>query len=190
MPFDLKNVRETFQHAMKYYFQDLKNIIEYYLDDLTAHSRKILDLSTHLRLIFERFHYYHIYLNPQNCILRNRSGRLLGFLVFEHGIMVDPMKVEAILRLPPPHNIRQLQSLQWKDNFFRQFIVNYANLTKGFMCLLKKGNNFIWDEGAHESFDSLKKYFVSVPLLNPPDYSRNYFLYITTTEGTVGVVLV
>jgi hypothetical protein len=60
--------------------------------------------------------------------------------------MVDPMKVEAILQLPPPHNIRQLQGLQGKANFLCRFIVNYANLTKGFMCLLKKDTLFIWDE--------------------------------------------
>jgi hypothetical protein len=56
------------------------------------------------------------------------------------------MKVEAILQLSPPRNIRQLQSLQEKANFLRQFIVNYSNLTKGFMHLLKKDTTFILDE--------------------------------------------
>jgi hypothetical protein len=51
--------------------------------------------------------------------------------------MVDPLKVEEILRLPPPCTIRQLQGLQGKANFLRRFIVNYANITKGFMRLLK-----------------------------------------------------
>jgi hypothetical protein len=55
---------------------------------------------------------------PSQVHLYVRSGRLLGFLVSEHGIMVDPMKVEAILRLPPLRNIRQLQGLQGKDNFY------------------------------------------------------------------------
>jgi hypothetical protein len=48
------------------------------------------------------------------------------------------MKVEAILRLPPLCNIHQLQGLQGKANFLRLFIVNHANITKGFMRLLKK----------------------------------------------------
>jgi hypothetical protein len=87
--------------------------------------------------------------------------------------MVDPLKVEAILQLPPPHTIRQLQALQGKDNFLHQFIVNYANITKGFMHLLKKETHFIWDEQAQESFDALKKALVSKPLLKPPDYSRD-----------------
>jgi hypothetical protein len=30
---------------------------------------------------------------------------------------------------------------------------------------------------------------VSTPLLKPPDYNRDYFLYIAASEGTVGMVL-
>ena len=53
------------------------------------------------------------------------------------GIQVDPLKVEAIVNLPPPRSIRKIQSLQGNSNFLRYFIVNYANITKGFMRLLK-----------------------------------------------------
>jgi hypothetical protein len=104
--------------------------------------------------------------------------------------MVDPMKVEAILQFPHPCNIRQFQGLQRKANCMRRFIVNCANLTKGFMHLLKKDTLFIWDERAQESFDALNKALVSMPLLKPPDYNRDYFLYIVASEGKVGIVLV
>jgi hypothetical protein len=92
--------------------------------------------------------------------------------------------------LPPPHTIRQLQGLQGKANFLRWFIVNYANITKGFMHLLKKDTPFIWDERAQESFDALKKSLVSTPLLKSPDYGRDYLLYVTTSKETIGMVLV
>jgi hypothetical protein len=117
MPFGLKNAKETFQRAMTFTFHDLKHIFEAYLNVLPAHSRKRVDKSTHLPLVFERCCHYHIHLNPHKCIFFISSGRLLGFLVSETGIMVDPLKVEAILRFPPLHTIRQLQGLQGKDNF-------------------------------------------------------------------------
>ena len=63
-----------------------------------------------------------------------------------NGIQVDALKVKAITNLPPPHTILQLQSLQGKANFLRRFIANYAELSKGFMYLLKKGVPFIWDD--------------------------------------------
>ena len=92
--------------------------------------------------------------------------------------------------MPPPHSIRQLQSLQGKSNFLRRFIVNYAKITKGFMCLLKQDIPFVWDETAQLAFEALKKYFLSAPLLRPPDYSRDFILYLSALESTIGVVLV
>ena len=97
----------------------------------------------HLQQIFVRYRHYNIQLNPHKCIFGVESGRLLGFIVANDGICVDPLKVEAITNLPLPHMILQLQSLQGKANFLRRFIVNYAKITKGFMRLLKKGVPFI-----------------------------------------------
>ena len=76
-----------------------------------------------------------------------------------------------------------------KAKFLRRFIVNYANITKGFMHLLKD-TPFIWDEQSQESFDALKKSLVSTPLLKSPDYYRDYLLYVTASEETIGMVLV
>ena len=102
---------------------------------------------------------------------------------------MDPLKVEAIVNLPP-RSIRQLQSLQGKSNFLRRFIVNYAKITKGFMCLLKQDTPFIWDETAQLAFKALKKALLSAPLLRPLDYYRDLILYLAASESTIGVVLV
>jgi hypothetical protein len=119
IPFGLKNVETTFKRAMKFAFHDLKHIVKAYHDDLIAHSRKKVDNSTHLRLVFETCHYYRIFLNPHKCIFCIRSGHLLGFLVSDTRIMVDPLNVEEILRFPPSRNIHQLKVLHGKDNFLR-----------------------------------------------------------------------
>ena len=99
------------------------------------------------------------------------------------------MKVEAIVNLPPPRSLRQLQSLQGKSNFLRRFIVNYAKITKGFMQLLKQDTPFVWDETTQLAFEALKKALLSAPLLRPPDYSRDFILYMAASESTIGVVL-
>jgi hypothetical protein len=85
-----------------------------------------------------------------------------------HGIQVDPLKVEAILNLPPSSTLRQLQSLQGKANFLRRFIPNYTELTKGFTRLLKKGYEFVWDDIANKVFEALKLALTLTPLLFPP----------------------
>ena len=74
------------------------------------------------------------------------SGRLLGFIVPKDEIRLDPLKVEAIVNLPSPSSLYQLQSLQGKANFLRRFIPNYAEVAKGFTRLLKQNVPFHWDE--------------------------------------------
>jgi hypothetical protein len=175
---------------MSFTFHDLKHIVEAYLDDLASRSRKRKDHPTHLRLIFEHCHYFQIRLNPNKCSFCVTSGRLLGFIVSTTGIMVDPLKVEAIVQLPPPRTILQLQSLQGKVNFLRCFIANYAEITKGFMDLLKKAIPFLWDEATQRSFDELKHALTTAPLLRPPNYNKDFLLYLAAAESTIDMVLV
>jgi hypothetical protein len=190
LPFGLKNVGATFQWAMSYAFHDIKHIVEPYLDDFPAHSSHRRDHIGHLRAIFLRCWFYNIHLNPHKCIFVVESGRLLGFVVSKDGIRVDPLKVKAILALPPPNNLTQLQSLQGKENFLRRFICNYAEITKGFMRLLQKDAPFIWDETAQCSFDALKHALTNTPLLHPPNYAKDYILYLVASTSTIAMVLV
>jgi hypothetical protein len=119
MPFGLKNAGTTFQWAMTYIFHDLAHIILAYLDDLTARSKKRTQHLDDLRIIFQRCRQYNIRLNPLKCIFCVTTGCLLSFIISQSGITVDPLKVQAITEIPPPQNLRQLQSLQGKANFLR-----------------------------------------------------------------------
>ena len=58
------------------------------------------------------------------------------------------------------------------------------------MRLLKKDTPFEWDEWAQESFDALKRALASAPVISPPDYSRDFLLYVATSLETIGMVLV
>jgi hypothetical protein len=46
------------------------------------------------------------------------------------------------------------------------------------MCLLKKGVPLCWDEAAQCSFEALKRALTSAPLLSPPDYGKDFLLYL------------
>jgi hypothetical protein len=104
--------------------------------------------------------------------------------------MVDPLKVEPIVQLPPPCIVPQLQSLQGKVNFLQRFIANYAEITKGFMCLLKKDVPFHLDEATQRSFEALKHTLTSAPLLRPPNYNKYFLLYLAAIKSTINIVLV
>ena len=97
----------------------------------------------------------------------------MGIIVSKEGICVNPLKVEAIVNLPPPSTLRQLQSLKGKANFLCHFIPNYVELTKGFTWLLKQNVPFIWDELTDKAFDALKHALTHAPLLHLLDYHED-----------------
>ena len=118
------------------------------------------------------------------------SGHLIGLIGLKKGIRTDTLKVQAILDLPTPSNLLQIQKLQGKANFLRRFIQNYAEMAKGFTRLLKKGVPFHWDQVAQAYFDFVKDHLFRASVMYPPNYQNDYFLYIIAVEMTTVMVLV
>jgi hypothetical protein len=63
-------------------------------------------------------------------------------------------------------------------------------ITKGFMRLLQKDTPFIWDETAQCSFNALKHALTNTPLLHPPNYEKDYILYLVASTSTIDMVSV
>ena len=47
-------------------------------------------------------------LNPSKCAFRVSSGKFLGFMVSQRGIEANPEKIQAILDMEPPKNIKEV----------------------------------------------------------------------------------
>jgi hypothetical protein len=114
----------------------------------------------------------------------------LGLSFCQHDIIVDPLKVQDITEIPPPRNLHQLQSLQGKANFLRCFVPDYATSVHRFLCLLRHDIPFQWDEHAQTAFGELKVTLSNAPLISPPNYDRDYILYLSASTVSVAGVLV
>jgi len=105
-------------------------------------------------------------------------------------ITLDALKFQAILELPIPRTLCQLQSLQGKANFLLHFILDYAMTAHGFLRLLRSNIPFIWYDYTQESFDALKHALTSTPLILPRDFDRDFILYISaSTNSATGVLI-
>jgi hypothetical protein len=58
------------------------------------------------------------------------------------------------------------------------------------MHLLKKDVPFHCDDAAQCSFEALKHSLTATPLLRPPNYNKDFLLYLVVTESNIGMVLV
>ncbi|RVW61798.1 Retrovirus-related Pol polyprotein from transposon 17.6 [Vitis vinifera] len=98
MPFGLKNAGATYQRAATTLFHDMMHRdVEVYVDDMIVKSRGRSDHLAALERFFERIRQFRLRLNPKKCTFGVTSGKLLGYMVSERGIEVDPDKIRAIL---------------------------------------------------------------------------------------------
>ncbi|PKI63050.1 hypothetical protein CRG98_016574 [Punica granatum] len=94
--------------AMVTLFHDMMHKeVEVYVNDMIAKFKEGEDHLVNLKRLFDRLKEYKLRLNPAKCKFGARSGKLLGFVVSERGIEVDPDKVKAIRELPPSSSARE-----------------------------------------------------------------------------------
>jgi len=74
-----------------------------YVDDMIAISRTEEEHLVNLQKLFGRPSKYRLRRNLAKCTFRVKSKKLLGFVVSQKGIEVDPDKVKAVLEMPKPH---------------------------------------------------------------------------------------
>ena len=67
---------------------------------------------------------------------------------------------------------------------------NFAEKTHDYMRLLKKDTPFFWDDQAQRAFDNLKHALTHSLVIHPPNYSKDFLLYIAASISTIAMVLV
>ena len=120
MTFGLKNADAMYQRAMNLIFHDLLGIIlEIYIDDIVVKSDSMDNYLADLCLALERTCRYGSKMNPLKCAFGMSAGKFLGFIIHEHGIEIDPIKIESINKLQPPQCKNDMQKFLGKVNYLR-----------------------------------------------------------------------
>jgi site-specific recombinase XerC len=57
---------------------------------------------TDLRIALERMHRYGLKMNSLKYAFEVSAGKFLGFIIHEHDIEIDPIKIESINKVQPP----------------------------------------------------------------------------------------
>ena len=110
MPFGLKNAGATYQRMDIALLHDMMhNEVEVYVDDMLVKSKDRESHIINLRKFFKRIKEYKLRLNPQKCIFGVTTRKLLGFVVSDRGIEVNPSKIKAILEMPLPKSEKEIR---------------------------------------------------------------------------------
>jgi hypothetical protein len=150
MTFGLKNAGATYQRAMNLIFHDLLRVLmEVYIDDMLVKSVGFEEHMIDMKLSLERMKKYGLQMNPLMCAFGVTLGRFLEFIVHEHGIQIDPKKIESIRKIEESVCKKDVQKLLGKMNYLRRFISNLAEQVESLLPLvwLKHEEEFTWGGG-------------------------------------------
>ncbi|RVW25434.1 Retrovirus-related Pol polyprotein from transposon 297 [Vitis vinifera] len=110
MPFGLCNAPATFQRCMLSIFSDMvERIMEVFMDDITVYGTSFEDCLSHLEDVLKRCIEKDLVLNWEKCHFMVNQGIVLGHVISKKGIEVDRAKVELIVKLPPPTNVKGIR---------------------------------------------------------------------------------
>ena len=98
-----------------------------------------------------------------------RQGIILGHIISEKGIEVDKAKVELIAKLPSPTTVKGVMQFLSHAGFYRRIIQDFSKLSRPLYELLAKDVKFVWDERCQKSFDQLKQFLTTAPIVRPPN---------------------
>lgn len=143
----------------------IQKFIIIYIDDLTIFSKVRGDHPDHSHKALQRCQRYGISLNPEKCVFGVAEGKLLGHIIFERGISIDPGQVETLLKLQMLGSKKEIRSFFRKINFVMKFITGFAEIVKPLNEMMKKYAKIEWNAKEREAFAQIRKSIVETPIL-------------------------
>lgn len=77
-------------------------------------------------------------------------------MVGASGVMVDPAKVDIIVRIPAPKNVTEVRGMVRLVSLYRKFSPNFSSIVSPFTYLLRKTAHFIWDTICETTFEAIR----------------------------------
>ncbi|GJX54842.1 reverse transcriptase domain-containing protein [Tanacetum coccineum] len=127
MPFGLKNAGATYQRLVdKAFDRQIGQNLEIYVDDLVIKSHTETELLRDIEETLCTLQKINMKLNLKKCTFGAAEGIFLGYMISPEGIKPCPNKTKAVLQLPSPRTIKEVQSLNGKLASLNRFLSKSA----------------------------------------------------------------
>ncbi|MBW0477021.1 hypothetical protein O181_016736 [Austropuccinia psidii MF-1] len=131
IPFGIKNAQAHFQRMMDTIFQEeiLEGWIVVYIDDIIICSETWEDHVQYIDRVISKCIPTNLKISLKKCSFGQQELLALGHKISGLSLKIDQNKVEAVLQMPVPRNIKGIQSLFQCASWYRKHIKNVAHIT-------------------------------------------------------------
>ncbi|KAD3066731.1 hypothetical protein E3N88_34611 [Mikania micrantha] len=190
MSFGLTNAPTAFMDLMNRVCRPmLDRSVIVFIDDILIYSRSEGDHACHLRKVLEMLRREKLYAKFSKCAFWLRGVQFLGHVISPEGIMVDPAKIEAVMKWNPPKTPTEVCSFLGLAGYYRRFIQDFSRIATPLTKLTRKEVKYDWGPTQVQAFEEIKKRLTEAPILTLPDGNEDMVVYSDASYLGLGCVL-
>ncbi|XP_059629145.1 uncharacterized protein LOC132271707 [Cornus florida] len=190
MPFGLNTAPQIYQRWMDSIFNDLKDFVVVYIDDILVFSKTREEHNKHLICLSEKLKKYGIILSPTKIDVEQESIDFLGLVLTHKGIKLQDHIIIKIRDFPDIlQDKKQLQSFLGILNYGRSFIKGLAQKELPLLKKLQKNAPFDWTDNDTTIIKQIKADLVQIPEVYFPQNGDKLILETDASELCWGCVL-
>jgi hypothetical protein len=169
LPFGLKCSQDIFQMRMDQITEGLPGVIAIH-DDICVFGHTKAEHDRNLLGLMQRAIDTGLVFNSSKCSIAKSEIHFFGMKFTADGIQPDESKIQALIEMPAPENVQQLQSFLGGVNFFQSDIPHLSTQTAPLRALLKSNTEWDWNASTNAAFLRIKS-LLTVALKR----TRHYF---------------
>ena len=161
----------------------------FFIYDILIYSKTLEEHEEHLQIVLQILKEKKLQAKLSKCEFWLEKVKLLGHVISNKGVLMDPTKVEAVLQWEPPKTVTEIRSFLGLAGYYRRFIEGFSKIALPLTRLRKKGQAFVWKEKCENSFQELKKRLITSSILALPNPIGHFVIFCDASKMGLGCVL-
>ena len=188
LPFGLTVSGDIFQEKMDAVFGQLTGVTGI-VDDTFVHGEDELTHDRNIINILETARQNNVKFNPVKFQFKVNEASFFGMTWTPNGLKPDQKKTSAILEMPSPANLTELQSFKGMINYLNRFSPALAQASEPIRHLMKRDTPFVWQAEQERALEQVKQIISQAPVLAFYDPEKDNLIQSDASLKGLGCVL-
>jgi transposase InsO family protein len=188
LPFGSASAPAIFQRVIDQVISGIPNTVAY-LDDIFITGKTEDEHLRTLEMVLSKLADFGFTCNPDKCMFLQDNVSYLGFIIDKHGKRPDSKRIEAIIKMPAPTNVKELEAFIGKVNYYGGFISNFSTKCQVLNRLRQTNVSWNWDHDCQQAFNNLLQEIANATTLVHFDPNLPLILATDASQYGIGAVL-
>ena len=159
-----------------------------YLDDIIIFSKNEAEHLKHIEIIFQKLKEAGLKLKESKCDFFKKEIHYLGHLISDKEIYLLAEKLDTIQNMPKLRNPKEIKQFLGLCSYYRKFVPCFADILRPLAKLTGHKVKWDWCTKCDLSFQMMKDFLISAPILKYPDTTKPYTIFTDVSKyGWAGV---